>query len=75
MGRPRRVEQPVVYSLKLVLYPGADDDLLAYLRAAPARKRAAAVKAAMRGGDLGWSDLDLVPSDAEMRDALGAFLA
>ena len=63
-----------MYNVKLVLYEGEDDDLLQYLRAAPARKRAAAVKAAMRSGEIGELEMEGVPSEAEMAEALGGFL-
>jgi hypothetical protein len=66
---------PIVYSVKLVLYEGEDDDLLAYLRSAPARKRAAAVKLAMRSGEIGSVEMEGVPSEAEMGEAFGAFLS
>lgn len=51
-GRPRRSQRPQVYYVKLCLYPGEDDDLLAFLVAIPPRRRAAAVKAALRSGQL-----------------------
>ena len=51
-GRPRQTVRPIVLAVKLVLYPGADDDLLRYLEAAGPRLRATLVKLAMRQGAL-----------------------
>jgi hypothetical protein len=75
MGRPTKGQAPIVFSVKLVLYEGEDDDLLRYLRSAPVRKRAAAVKLAMRSGEMGGVELEGVPSEMEMGEAFGAFLA
>ncbi len=49
-GRRRQVTRPLVFSLKLVLYPGVDDDLIDYLDSAGPRLRATLVKLAMRNG-------------------------
>jgi hypothetical protein len=49
-GRPRQTLRPLVASIKLVLYPGQDDDLIDYLAAAGPRLRATLVKLAMREG-------------------------
>jgi len=68
-GRPRRRKRPRTYNVKLVLYDGEDDDLIAYLDAAPVRRRAAAVKQAMRSGDIARLDLPDLPGDEEMIDA------
>lgn len=67
-GRPRRTQTPRTFSVKLVLYPGEDDDLIVYLDAAPARKRAAAIKTAMRSGNIDAATLDDLPDD-EILDA------
>lgn len=68
-GRPRRTKTPRIYSVKLILYAGEDDDLIDYLEAAPERKRAAAIKAAMRSGQIGTLDLGDLPDDDELMDA------
>ena len=73
-GRPRRAVEPLIYSVKLVLYPGEDDDLIAYLDAAPARKRAAAVKTAMRSGNIDAAALADLPDDDELLDAFEGLL-
>lgn len=51
-GRPRQPVRPVVFSVKLVLHPSEDDDLIAYLQSAPPRLRATLIKMAMRNGQL-----------------------
>lgn len=73
MGRPRKDTPTVIYTVKLSLTPGEDDDLIAFLEAAPARCRAVAVKAAMRGGNLG-AGVDDDGDDAAMVAALNEFL-
>ena len=73
-GRPRRDQAPRVYSVKLVLYEGEDDDLIAYLDTAPDRKRAAAIKTAMRSGQLNAIALDDLPDDDELLDAFEGLL-
>ena len=74
MGRPARTQVPIVFNVKLVLYEGEDDDLLAYLRSAPARKRAAAVKLAMRSGEIGGLVMEGVPSEEEMMISFDGFV-
>ena len=73
MGRPRKTTETRVYSVRLSLTPGEDDDLLAFLDAVPARCRAMAVKAAMRGGNWGQGGAD-EGDDAAMLAALEDFL-
>lgn len=73
MGRPRKATKTRVYTVKLSLTPGEDDDLIAFLDAVPARCRAVAVKAAMRGGSLG-AGVDDEGDDAAMVAALNEFL-
>lgn len=73
MGRPRKDIPTVTYTVKLSLTPGEDDDLIAFLEAAPARCRAVAVKTAMRGGNLGVA-VDGGDDDAAMVAALDEFL-
>lgn len=73
MGRPRRTIAPVIHTIKLVLTPGEDDDLIAFLEGLPVRRKASAVKTAMRSGSLG-APLDADGDDAEMLAALDEFL-
>ncbi len=49
-GRPRRHGIRHIYHLKLYLWEGEDDDLIAFLEAIPPRRRAAAIKTALRSG-------------------------
>ena len=52
MGRKTLPYRPRVYRIVLSLHPGRDDDLIAYLDAAPLRGLPTAVVTAMRGGNL-----------------------
>ena len=51
-GRPRAVVRPQVFTIKLSLRTGRDDDVLAYLQSAPPRLRAQYVLQALRTGQL-----------------------
>lgn len=73
MGRPRKTTPTVMYTVRLSLTPGEDDDLIAFLDAAPVRCRAMAVKAAMRGGNLSVQAAD-EGEDAALLAALDEFL-
>lgn len=64
-GRPKLVQPPRIYFIKLRLYPAQDDDLIAFLDGVPCRLRAAAVKGALRTGNL-----KVRPDDEPMADAL-----
>ena len=50
MGRPRKTGDLFVFRIKLRLWEGEDDDLIAFLQAIPAGKRSSAVKIALRSG-------------------------
>ena len=50
-GRPPRHGTRHIYHLKLYLWEGEDDDLIAFLEAIPPRRRAAALKTALRSGN------------------------
>jgi hypothetical protein len=69
-GRPPAERQPVVINLKLLLYPGQDDDLIAALAKVPARQRANTVKATMRSGRLIVPQVADLPDDDDLDDAL-----
>jgi len=73
MGRPRRETEPVVHQVKLVLNPGEDDDLIRFFAQLPPRKKAQAVIAAMRSGQIGSVELSDV-DDGEIDAALDDFL-
>jgi len=68
-GRPKLAQPPQIYFIKLRLYPGQDDDLIAFLAAVPHRLRTAAVKGALRTGNLN-TRLDGLPGDDELAEAL-----
>ena len=72
-GRPRLVQPPRIYFIKLRLYPGQDDDRIVFLDAVPCRLRAAAVKGALRTGNLKVR-LDGLPDDEQMADALSGLM-
>ena len=59
--------------VKLRLYPGQDDDLIAFFHSIPFRLRAAMVKRALRSGtqtqEGGWA-----PEDDPLLDALDALV-
>ncbi len=72
-GRPKLVQPPRIYFIKLRLYPGQDDDLIAFLSGVPYRLRTAAVKGALRTGNLKVR-LDGLPDDEQMADALSGLM-
>ena len=49
-GRPKSDKPVIVLQVKLRLYPGEDDDLLAFFSSLPPLSRAAMVKRALRSG-------------------------
>ena len=67
-GRPRLVQRPRIFFIKLRLYPGQDDDLITFLSGVPYRLRTAAVKGALRTGNPKVR-LDGLPDDEQMADA------
>lgn len=72
-GRPRLAVPPQIYYIKLRLYPGQDDDLIAFLATVPPRWRSAAVKIALRTGNTGNTAMTGPEEDA-VTDALDALL-
>jgi hypothetical protein len=64
----------MVINLKLLLYPGEDDDLRAFFAAAPVRRRANAVKTALRTGNITVAAAETGPEDAELADLLAGLL-
>lgn len=68
-GRPKLAQPPKIYFIKLRLYPGQDDDLIAFLAGAPHRLRSAAVKGALRTGHLS-TRLDGLPAGDDLAEAL-----
>ena len=70
MGRGRKPKQGVrhKYEIKLYLWEGEDDDLIAFFESLPKRKRAAGVRMALRSGDA-LADLSpLEPDDDDEMD-------
>ncbi len=63
-GRPRLNEPVDVIIIKLRLRPGRDDDLRAFFASQPPRRRASAVKLALRTGGMG-SGADLMTLSAD----------
>ena len=50
MARPRCDTRPIVVNVKLYLYEGLDDDLIAFFQSIPKGGRAQAVAIALRDG-------------------------
>jgi len=72
-GRPPQAREGVRINIILTLYPGSDDDLLAWFAALPEGLRAPSVKLALRQG--GASVQAQAPSeDEELDDAAFAAL-
>ncbi|MCP4536644.1 MAG: hypothetical protein GY832_05815 [Chloroflexi bacterium] len=72
-GRPRLEQPPIVVNLKLRLYVGMDDDLIAFFDAIPPGFRAGKVKQALQSGAT-TVDLADLPDDDEITDALDALV-
>ena len=74
-GRPRsaRAASAQVVQIKLRLYPGEDDDLIAFFNRVPARLRAAMVKRALRSGMEGQTEDDESETE-DLLDALDEFV-
>ena len=72
-GRPPLPEQTVVVRVALFLRPGEDDDLIAFFAPVPVRRRAGAVKQALRSGKL-QVNLDDLPSDDDIEAQLDSLL-
>ncbi len=72
-GRKQTLRIRIV--LKLTLRPGPDDDLIQFFASVPPGRRAEAVKATMRGGNLAdglaIAQATEVAGQSEMIDALG----
>lgn len=77
MTRGRKPKQGVrhKYEIKLYLWEGEDDDLIAFFESLPDRKRATGVRMALRSGDA-LGDLQVAEVDDEEMDFdLDDFLA
>ena len=71
IGRPRteRAASARIVQIKLRLYPGEDDDLMAFFDVIPERLRAVMVKRSLRSGIQGEENSDM-DGDDEMLDIL-----
>ncbi len=74
MGRPRKIGQAYVYRLTLRLWAGEDDDLIDFLQAFQAGQRVAALKVALRGGQLLAPGVDDLPDEDDLDDLLDLLL-
>ena len=74
-GRPRSLRASSAYliRIKMRLYPGEDDDLIAFFATIPRGLRAAMVKQALRSGTQMARETS-TPDDDELLDALESFL-
>jgi len=66
MGRPRKTGNLSIFRIKLRLWEGEDDDLIAFLQAVPTGKRSAAVKTAMRSGNISAITGDDLPDEDDL---------
>lgn len=73
-GRPSFEGQTWDCQAHLRLRVGEDDDLIAFLRQIPPRRRASAIKAALRSGGMSLSQADVDYPDDELLSALDDFL-
>ena len=68
-GRKKRDGIRHQYEVKLYLWEGEDDDLIAFLEGLPPRKRAAGIKMSLRSGgalsDLQSTDLEEAEDDMD----------
>lgn len=67
-GRPKAEHPSIPFFIHLRLNEMEDDDLLKFFRAIPKRKRAAAIKSALRAGGMKFA----IAENAEDDEALAA---
>jgi hypothetical protein len=73
-GRPASTAPTWEYQIHLRLRVGEDDDLIAFLGSLPPRRRASAIKSALRTGGTGISQIDTDGSETELMAAVAEFL-
>jgi len=73
-GRPISTSPAWECHIHFRLRVGDDDDLIAYLSNLPPRRRASAIKAALRTGGMGPGLVDADSSDDELLAAIDDFL-
>ena len=76
MARPvlNETDRPLIIMVKLRLYPGRHDRLIAFFKGIPARLRAASVIQVLSGGSLDTLPLADLPSDDDIEAAFDALL-
>ena len=73
-GRPRNTVQVWEYHIHLRLRVDQDDDLIKFLKNIPPRRRASALKSALRAGGMQSAGPGNDPEDDEFMDSVDAFL-
>lgn len=73
-GRPPLDAPPTIYHITLRLYPGADDDLRAWLESVPQRYRASAVKSRLLTGRAPAMAIVTGPTDDDLDAALSGLI-
>lgn len=73
-GRPSLPTPVVEIHIHLRLRVGEDDDLLAFFSRFPARRRAVALKTALRAGGMQVENVETGPSEDVLADALDGLL-
>lgn len=73
-GRPASTAPTWECHLHLRLRVGEDDDLIAFLSHIPVRRRASAIKSALRTGSLGLGQVETEPAEDELLSSLDNFL-
>lgn len=73
-GRPALEGQTWDCQVHLRLRVGDDDDLIAYLGQIPPRRRASAIKSALRRGGMNLNQAEVDNPDDELLSALDDFL-
>ena len=76
MARPplSAEDKPLIIMIKLRLYPGRHDRLIAFFKRIPDRLRAASVIQIMNGGSLDALNVDELPSDDDIMASFDGLL-
>ncbi len=76
MARPplSAEDKPLIIMIKLRLYPGRHDRLIAFFKRIPDRLRAASVIQIMNGGSLDTVNVDELPSDDDIMASFDGLL-
>lgn len=73
-GRPKAEIPSLEFLIHLRLREGEDNDLLAFFNSIPKRRRASAIKSALRAGGMQPSSITNLEEDEELADAVVDFL-